>query len=62
VPNGEKYIRAAALARDTKVFTNWDLEKYYYGVAGDYLAANEGDWNDCYIVRGDIFKNTYVEL
>jgi phosphoglycolate phosphatase len=62
VPVGEKYVRAAALTRDTKVFTNWDLEKYYYGTVGDYLAANEGDWNDCYIVRKEIFQNSYAEF
>jgi phosphoglycolate phosphatase len=61
-PSEEKYIRAVALTRETKVFTSWDLEKYYCGALGDYLVADEGDWNDCYIVREDIFKNSYVEF
>jgi phosphoglycolate phosphatase len=61
-PVEEKYVRAAALTKDTKVFTNWDLEKYYFGAPGDYLVANEGDWNDCYIVRQDIFLNSYTVL
>jgi phosphoglycolate phosphatase len=59
VPNGEKLVRARVLERDTKVFTQWDTEKYFSGARGDWLVANEGSWDDCYIVRSDIFRDSY---
>jgi phosphoglycolate phosphatase len=59
VPKDSKLIRARVLTKDTKVFTYWDTERYYHGGVGDYLAANEGDYDDCYIVRRDIFADTY---
>jgi phosphoglycolate phosphatase len=62
VPKGDKLARAVLLERDTKVFTSWDLEKYFFGGAGDYLVANEGVYDDCYIVRGDIFLDTYEKV
>jgi phosphoglycolate phosphatase len=62
IPVGDKYVRAAVLTKDTKVFTSWDLEKYYYGAPGDRLVANEGDWSDCYIVRNEIFPASYEAL
>ena len=61
VPKDTKLVRAKMLERDTKVFTNWDTEKYFTGTAGDYIVANEGSYSDCYIVRGDIFAKTYAE-
>jgi phosphoglycolate phosphatase len=62
IPNGEKIIRAKVLAGDTKVFSYWDKEKYFFGKAGDILAANEGDFSDCYVIRGSIFENTYEAI
>jgi phosphoglycolate phosphatase len=59
VPRGEKLIRASELKKDTKVFTNWDMEKYFFGAKGDYLAANEGSYDDCYIIQRDIFFESY---
>ena len=64
VPRGEQMIRACELARDTKVFTSWDEEKYFYGQAGDYIAAPEpktpgGSYDDVYIIRRGIFEKTY---
>jgi phosphoglycolate phosphatase len=60
VPHGEKLIRATPLLKDTKVFSHWDPEKYFCGVKGDYLAANEGNYEDCYIINCDIFTETYA--
>ncbi|MDR1571173.1 MAG: DHH family phosphoesterase [Clostridiales Family XIII bacterium] len=59
LPQGEKVVRAKPLERDTKVFSYWDMEKYFYGGGGDFLVANEGDYGDCYIVRHDIFLDSY---
>jgi len=59
VPKDSKLVRGSVLKRDTKVFTNWDTEKYFYGDARDYIVANEGHYDDCYIVREDIFYLTY---
>jgi phosphoglycolate phosphatase len=56
---GEKTIMAIPIKRNTKVFTFWDKSRYFFGKPGDYLAANDIDVNDCYIVRGDIFNKTY---
>jgi phosphoglycolate phosphatase len=56
---GEKTVMAIPLKCNTKVFTFWDKSRYFFGKPGDYLAANEVDVNDCYIVRGDIFNKTY---
>ena len=62
LPKEKKYVRAAHISKDTKVFTNWDTEKYFKGSAGDYIVANEGFPGDCYIVRRDIFEDSYERL
>ena len=59
VPKGDNIVRARVLDKETKVFTNWDTEKYFHGSKGDYLVAKEGRYEDCYIVRRDIFLSTY---
>ncbi|MDR2615045.1 MAG: DHH family phosphoesterase [Oscillospiraceae bacterium] len=61
-PRESKLVRAASLSRDTKVFTNWDTERYYSGGPGDYLVANEGAFDDCYIVKERIFNASYTEV
>ncbi|MDR1194796.1 MAG: DHH family phosphoesterase [Peptococcaceae bacterium] len=62
MPRGEKLVRAKRLDKDTKVFTYWDPERYFHGERGDYLVAGDGDFNDCYIVRQDIFHKSYERL
>lgn len=62
VPTGEKIICAAPVERDTKVFTFWDREKYFYGTRGDFIAANVGDYGDCYLIRRDIFLESYEKI
>ncbi len=37
-------------------------EKYFSGVPGDFLAANENDLSDCWIVNERIFYKTYEEM
>jgi len=59
IPKDDKIVRARALTKDTKVFTAWDTERYYFGGIGDFLVANEGDYDDCYIVKREIFADSY---
>ncbi|MCL1829100.1 MAG: hypothetical protein FWG32_06355 [Oscillospiraceae bacterium] len=59
IPRENKLVRARVLEKDTKVFTQWDTERYYHGGPGDFLAADEGGYSDCYIVRRDIFRESY---
>ncbi|MDR1760671.1 MAG: DHH family phosphoesterase [Fibrobacter sp.] len=59
VPVFEKIIKAKQIDKRTKVFTYWDTEKYFSGVPGDFLAANENDLQDCWIVNERIFYKTY---
>jgi len=60
IPTDDKLVRAVSLEKAAKVFTHWDTDKYYHGNPGDYLVANDDDFGDCYIVRSDIFAETYV--
>ena len=60
IPTDNKLVRAIALNKAAKLFTNWDTDKYYHGNQGDYLVANDDDHDDCYIVRSDIFLDTYI--
>jgi phosphoglycolate phosphatase len=62
LPKASKQIRAIKLRRPTKVFTNWDKEKYFLGQAGDYIAAPETDFHDVYIINQKIFAETYVPV
>ncbi|MDR2579943.1 MAG: DHH family phosphoesterase [Fibromonadaceae bacterium] len=59
VPISEKIVKAKQVEKRTKVFTYWDAEKYFSGISGDFLAANENDLNDCYIINERIFYKTY---
>jgi phosphoglycolate phosphatase len=54
-------MKLSDLARDTKVFSNWDTERYFSGKIGDYIAVSEADSNDVYIINRDIFERTYAE-
>jgi phosphoglycolate phosphatase len=62
IPINEKIIKAKQINKRTKIFTYWDPEKYFSGIPGDFLAANENDLNDCYIVNERIFYKTYAEI
>jgi len=62
IPTNEKIIKAKQLKKRTKVFTYWDAEKYFSGIPGDFLSANESDLGDCYIVNERIFYKTYEEM
>ena len=53
-------IYAKVLDHRVKVFTSWDPDKYYLGLAGDYLAVRTDDLSDVYIIAKDIFQRTYA--
>lgn len=59
---GEIPIYAKKLDHRMKIFTEWDKEKYMLGNEGDYIAVCQDDLHDIYIIDGDIFDKTYVEL
>jgi phosphoglycolate phosphatase len=61
VPKGEKVVKAAPVEKPTKVFSYWDTEKYFSAKPGDFLAANEDDLSDCYVVNRQIFFDSYEE-
>ena len=61
VATDNKIVRAIRLGKHTKVFTNWDTDKYFSGEPSDWLVANDDDHSDCYIVKRDIFADSYTE-
>ncbi|MDR1581511.1 MAG: DHH family phosphoesterase [Synergistaceae bacterium] len=62
VPKEDRFIRASCLVKATKVFSNWDRDKYFYGAIGDFIAASEDDPSDVYIINRDIFFKTYKKV
>jgi phosphoglycolate phosphatase len=57
-----KIVRAKEVRKDTKVFTDWDTDKYFYMSPGGYLVANEDNYSDCYLVHRDIFFKSYAPV
>lgn len=62
ISSGEVQIYVKELESDVKLFTNWDLEKYMVGKAGDYIAVRTDDVNDVYIIDRHIFAKTYEKI
>lgn len=56
---GGTVIMAKELTKNTKVFTRWDKDHYFYGAVGDYLVTRVDDPSDVYIIKKDIFKRIY---
>ena len=52
-------ILARPLLKPTKVFNRWNYEGYMSGKPGDMLCYSETDIQDVYIIRKEIFQNTY---
>lgn len=52
-------ILARELCKPTKVFNRWNYETYMSGKPGDMLCCSESDKQDIYIIRKEIFENTY---
>lgn len=62
VATGDTKVMAKPLEKNVKVFTAWDENKYYLGKVGDYLAVREDDFHDIYVVKREIFLETYEEI
>ena len=62
VTTGEILIYAQKLDHRVKIFTEWDKEKYMLGNEGDYIAVCQDDLHDIYVIDGDIFEKTYIEV
>lgn len=58
VPGAKIYARP--LEKPTKVFARWNYESYMSGNKGDMLCYSEGDEQDIYIIKKEIFENTYA--
>lgn len=50
---------AKQLDHPVKIFTEWDEDNYYLGNTGDFIMCNINDCHDIYIVKKDIFYETY---
>ena len=55
-------IYAKPLEKATKIFTKWDYEKYMMGCVGDYICYMQEDENDIYIIKQEVFDETYTPV
>lgn len=62
VAMGDGLIRAKKLSKAAKVFTKWNYDKYMSGEIGDMLCHTEGDTKDLYIIKKEVFFETYEEV
>lgn len=62
ISTGRSRIYAKPLDHCVKLFTMWDMEKYYSGNPGDYIAVREDDPHDIYIINGRLFDQLYKEV
>jgi len=62
VTKGDTIIFASQLSDTKKVYTEWDEDNYMLGKPGDFIAARLDDPHDIYIIREDIFHETYEEI
>lgn len=58
-PKPGKRIYAKELETRAKVYGNNNRKEYFLGRKGDYLAIREDDQTDGYIIKRDIFFDTY---
>ena len=54
-------IYARRLEKRTKIFPVGEGHEYFLGREGDYMAVRPDDLTDIYVIRGDIFEQTYEE-
>lgn len=59
VNSGRNIVFARELENMVKIFTKWDVEKYYLGKPGDFIVCKTDDDSDVYIVERDVFFKTY---
>ena len=61
-PKNTTNIFADKLVRRTKVFPVYDKKNYFLGYPGDYMAVRCDDISDVYIIKRQIFLQTYEEV
>lgn len=59
IRKADSCIYAKRLVTPTKVFSKWNYENYMYGKVGDYICFSPEDKTDVYIVKKEIFEETY---
>lgn len=59
-PKQEAGIFAHRLEKRTKIFPVGKSHEYFLGRRGDYMAVRPDDLTDIYVIRGDIFEQTYL--
>lgn len=59
IRKADSCICAKRLVTPTKVFSKWNYENYMYGKVGDYICFSPEDKTDVYIVKKEIFEETY---
>ena len=62
ISRDDAMIYAVKLEKSVKVFSQWDYEKYMYGLVGDYLCYPTTDKKDIYVVKNEVFRNTYKKI
>ena len=62
ISRDDAMIYAVKLEKSVKVFSQWDYEKYMYGLVGDYLCYPTTDKKDIYVVKNEVFQNTYKKI
>lgn len=62
IATGDVRIFAKKLEKNSKIFTEWDDERYMLGKRGDFLAVREDDPHDIYIIEKNIFKKSYEKV
>lgn len=60
-PKKQNGIYAKCLEGRTKVFSAHNRGEYFVGQGGDYLAVRQDDLSDIYIIKKEIFEDTYEE-
>lgn len=58
-PKSAARIYAAPLEHRTKIFNPYNNGEYFVGRAGDFMAVRQDDLSDIYIIRRDIFFESY---
>lgn len=61
ITKGTIPIYARQLTETKKIYTLWDKNNYMLGKPGDYIGVRADDLHDIYIIREDIFYDTYEE-
>lgn len=54
-------VYARPLEKPAKVFTKWDYDKFMYGDVDDYLVFTQKDDTDIYIIKKEVFMETYIK-